>query len=170
MSPKKYELFPFLAVMLFPVFVFLLSPSYLTESNLSLNRFMDDYLLGNGYYLPSNYPFAAKITNNFSVVFAVILALVWGILRLIHREGYYIPDKKQLWKYSVLILGLCAFCVYKSVLPQEFRVPQTRNWMLTESFHNIPVCFLYLMICKNTMIHYGIRLIFMFFQQERHQS
>lgn len=102
MPPKKYEMLALYTVMLLPIVIFTLSPAHLSGGWWkALNQFMDGYLFGNGYYLPSNYPFAAKVTNNFGTLFAILPAVFLGFWRL--KETYN-PKQLPSWKISLVIL------------------------------------------------------------------
>lgn len=165
MPPKKYEMLTLYTVMLLPIVIFTLSPSHISgDWEKALNQFMDNYLLGNGYYLPSNYPFAAKITNNFGTVLAVLTAVVLGFWRLKETLN---PKHLPSWKISLVILFLMFFLLNVSITPQEFKVPRGRVSMQTEAFHSNYFGFLFLMISKNTMIYCGIRWIFVVYMSYR---
>ena len=157
---KKAENYIFYSLFIITVLIFIISPAHLNpNSRLDniINNFIDIYLLGNGYYLPSNYPFAAKITNSFSVILAVIAGVFVGIWR---KDGIEQKNKhiKYAWIGVLLILGLGIASFFLSLNHQEFREPAfRRSFGTNESFHNNPFLFLLMMIAKQSCIYAGIR-------------
>ncbi|MBF0804973.1 MULTISPECIES: hypothetical protein [unclassified Neisseria] len=142
MDRKKTEGYVGYSLFIIPVLIFILTPVH-PESYTAyrLDGFIDRYLLGNGWYSPSNYPFAAKVTNSFSVVLAVVTGLFIGIWR---RNDIITPLPKNIgWSLGwslLLILGLGTYAGLISFYPQEFSIfSGRRSFMFTESFHNNPV-------------------------------
>ncbi|KPN73978.1 MULTISPECIES: hypothetical protein [Neisseria] len=155
---KKAENYIFYPLLASTVVIFIISPAYIDPNNRfdhMLNNLIDHYLLGNGYYSPTYYPFAAKITNSFSVVLAIIAGVFVGILR---KDGIEYVSK-SLWFACLVMLGLGIATFFLSLNPQEFREPTfRRSFGTSESFHNNPVLFLFMMIVKQVCIYAGIRV------------
>ena len=92
---KKIESYIFYALLALPIVLFIFTPAFpSTNFDYALNNFMNKYLLGNGYYIATAYPFAAKVNNNFTVVFAVIAGVFVGIWR---KDGVVTPVPKKIW-------------------------------------------------------------------------
>ncbi|OFN04520.1 hypothetical protein HMPREF2568_04420 [Neisseria sp. HMSC059F02] len=69
---QLFESYVIVGVPLLSVLIFILTPSHADDEILiRLNEFLDEYLFGNGYYKPSAYPLAAKVTNSFSVILSI---------------------------------------------------------------------------------------------------
>ncbi|WP_274585645.1 hypothetical protein V6667_00790 [Neisseria leonii] len=156
MNRTKIEEYTVYSILILPAVLFIFIPAHPTGSfDLALNRFIDDYLLGNGYYLPSDYPFAAKVINNFSVVLAVISGAFMGFWR---RNDLVIPLPKNIRKANLIILCLGLWAFWLSLHQQEFSTLKGRNFMATESFHNTPHLFLALLSSKTICIYAGLRV------------
>ena len=154
MDKKQVENYIFYALLIFPVVLFILIPAHPAgDFDFALNRFVDKYLLGNGYYMPSNYPFSAKVVNSFTVGFAVIMGTFVGIW----RKDDVIRVPKHIWCYCLLIFGLGISTFLLSLYPQVFKVSTGRSFGTSEAFHNNPVLFLFMIIAKEICIYIGIR-------------
>lgn len=162
---KQVENYIFYSIFIATVLIFMVSPSHITSSfDYYLNEFIDKYLLGNGYYSPSNYPFAAKVTNSFSVVLAVASGIFIGIWRKNDVER----EEKYAWLGCLIALGLGIATFFLSLEPQEFRESTIRrSFGTSESFHNNPILFLFLMISKQGCIYMGIRITLTFLLYDR---
>ena len=155
---KKIESYIGIALAILPILVFIATPSHMNSHfDYTLNGFIDKYLLGKGYYIPSNYPFAAKTVNSFSVVLAIILGVFVGIWRKDGINSEKISKNALIGFFIILCLGVAAF--FTGLNPQEFSEPTLRRSFGTgESFHNNPVLFLAMMVGKTICIYLGIRV------------
>lgn len=152
MEKKKIENYIVCILIFCSILLFILTPDSLTgSSSISLNDFMDKYMFGNGYYIPPNYPFAAKVTNNFTVTCALVLGILVGIW---HTEGVVTPLPKIIW-LSILAISLLLFIsLHISFEPQEFREnTMRRGFGTSESFHNNPFLFMSMMLAKEFCIY-----------------
>ena len=153
---QVFESYVMVGVPLLSVLIFILTPSHADDEILiRLNEFLDEYLFGNGYYKPSAYPLAAKVTNSFSVILSICSGIWIGIYR---RKDVSTPIQHPFAGMFVLIV-LTLLCIWSSMYPQQFSInPPRRSFGLTESFHNNPWLFMMLMIMKNMMIYFGFRI------------
>ncbi|MFC3874759.1 hypothetical protein [Neisseria musculi] len=162
MDRKQIENYVFISLFVIPVLIFISTPAHPgSDTAYRLDGFIDRYLLGNGWYSPSNYPFAAKVTNSFSVVLAVVTGFFMGIWR---RNDIITPlPKNSGWSLGwslLLILGLGTYAGLISFYPQEFSIfSGRRSFMFTESFHNNPVFFIGLMAAKTVCIYLPFRMV-----------
>ncbi|UOO76953.1 hypothetical protein LVJ85_00085 [Neisseria sp. Dent CA1/247] len=154
---KRAESYIFYSLPFITVIIFVVSPAYMdinSKLDNALNHFIDNYLLGNGYYSPPNYPFAAKITNSFSVVIAIVAGVFAGIWRRNDIERIY----KYTWLVCLGILALGVATFFTSLNPQEFRESTLRlSFGTSQSFHNNPITFLAMMIGKQLWIYISVR-------------
>lgn len=141
MDRKKVEGYVFISLFILPTLVFIITPAHsMGGTGYRLNDFLNQYLFGNGWYSPSNYPFAAKVTNNFSVIWAIATGLFTGIWRRNDIIVSLMP-KNAGW-YFLLIVALGLYLILKSYYPQEFSVYNgRRSFVFTEYFHNNPIFF-----------------------------
>lgn len=140
------------SLIVFPAVLFIIIPERPINSfDFHLNYFIDKYLFGNGYYKPSNYPFTAKVVNNFSVIIAFIIAVLLPIWR--KNEEFIIPKEIKIVHILFFILILWMFSLWLSISPQEFKNPKGRSFGVTESFHNNPFSFLLLIFAKSIGIY-----------------
>ena len=160
-SRKKFEEYVIYGWAAVTIMMFILFPSHADNSfSIWLNGFLDKYLFGNGYYKPTAYPFAAKATNNLSVVLTVLAGIWVGIVR---RDDVSVSPKKLLMP-AILVFLMMLFMLWTSIWPQNFYVNSSKiRFGLTESFHNNPFLFMLLMFAKNMMIYLGIRMLITFF-------
>ncbi|MBF0804975.1 MULTISPECIES: hypothetical protein [unclassified Neisseria] len=159
MDRKQIENYVFISLFVIPVLIFISTPTH-PEDNITLqiDDFIDRYLLGNGWYSPSNYPFAAKVTNSFSVVWAVVTGSFMGIW----RRNDIIPSllPKNIGWILLVMVGLGAYMILMSFYPQEFNTSGgRRSFPFTESFHNSPPLFLAMIIVKEVCIYLPFRII-----------
>ncbi|WP_165007104.1 hypothetical protein [Neisseria yangbaofengii] len=146
--------------MFFPIVVFLLTPSHAVspvENQVAV--FVDEYLFGQGYYKPEAYPFAAKLTNSFSFVFAAAAAFIAAFSQGWKKYDFSQTDPLLL---VLVMLPLTIFSIWLTVEPMEFSKSTSRSWGTSESFHNTVFLYLFAMVCKNTTIYLGIRFILAF--------
>ncbi|WP_157742748.1 hypothetical protein [Neisseria weixii] len=74
MDKDKLDRIFFYILILFPIVIFVLTPAdAVGRVSVLVNNVLDAYLFGNGYYKPDRYPFAAKVTNIFTVIFALFM-------------------------------------------------------------------------------------------------
>ena len=155
MNKKRAEDYIYFSAFAATVVLFFLLPSHAnTQFDYYLNDFIDKYLLGNGYYSPPDYPFSAKVTNSFSVIFGVIGGTFIGIWR---KDGVKYVSK-SVWIGCLIMLALGIGSFFLSLNPQEFRESTLRrSFGTSESFHNNPFLFLLMMLAKQGCIYMGIR-------------
>ena len=171
-SRQKFELRMMYGLVFATIAIFIVAPAYAdSKFYMFLNNFFDNYLFGNGYYKPTAYPFAAKVTNSLSVVLTVIVGILVGYVR--RYDVLFVP--KRILLYIIIIWFATLYMFWTSVYPQHFSInPPKRSFGLTESFHNNPFLFIMLMIIKNTMIYIGMRLsttfILFYFQRKKNKS
>lgn len=162
MDKKTVESSIFLAAIIISILIFLWFPAQAESSfDVRLNHVLDVFLFGDGYYAPSNYPFAAKVSNNLSILLMAIGGILTGILR---SGDFAMPDSETLSKPYLLfiVLSLSVFTVFSiwiSVVPQEFKTPSGRSFGLTESFHNNAFWFLFLMLSKGVIVFAWFRVM-----------
>lgn len=158
MDRKQVENYIFSLSFILPVLIFIVTPAHPSGSiSYRLDGFINQYLFGNGWYSPSNYPFAAKVTNSFSAVLAMVTGLFMGIWRRNDIIGSF--PKNTGW-YFLVIFGLGIYMLLKSFYPQEFSAFRGRgSFIFTESFHNNPILFLAMMIVKTACIYLSFRLV-----------
>lgn len=161
-SRKKFEGYVVYTVAVLTILLFVLMPKYADGAfAVWLNGFLDNYLFGNGYYKPTAYPFASKVTNSLSVVMTVIAAAWMGIFR--KNDVTFSISKIRLFWYWLIIIFLMLFCFHLSMYPRYFATtPPRRSFGLTESFHNNPFLFMFMMFMKNMMIYTGVRTLVTF--------
>lgn len=160
MPNKKLDFFMFWIVFLFPIIVFIFTPAYAeNESTIGVANYFDKFLFGNGYYKPDSYPFAAKLTNSLSFIFAVIASVSASLFQC--RKKYTF-NSKNIILGSVIIVGLTVFMIWLSVVHQDFSTTKGISFGTKASFHNNPVLFLFLMVSKTAIIYGGIRYVLAF--------
>ena len=77
---QLFESYVMVGVSLLSVLIFILTPSHAdNEILIRLNEFLDEYLFGNGYYKPSAYLLAVKVTNSFSAILSICSGILMGI-------------------------------------------------------------------------------------------
>ncbi|MBF0804974.1 MULTISPECIES: hypothetical protein [unclassified Neisseria] len=157
MDRKQAENYVFAAIAIITILVFIITPAYPSGGiGYRIDDFFNQYLFGNGYYKPSNYPFAAKVTNSISVVLAVVTGFFMGIWRRNDVIVSLMP--KNFWLWILVVLGLVIIAVLVSIYPQEFSVSKGRLRM-TETFHNNPVSFMVVMLAKTICIYAPVRFL-----------
>ncbi|MFC5921240.1 hypothetical protein ACFPVS_11055 [Neisseria weixii] len=155
MSNKKIEDWVLVAVSLFPVAVFLLTPAQaVSPAEHQLAAFVDEYLFGQGYYKPEAYPFAAKLTNSFSFILAVAAAIIFSLSQY-HKKIQFDSANHIIGMF--IFLALMAFTVWLTVVHQDFSMTKGVSFGTKASFHNNPVLFLFMMVCKTSVIYFAIR-------------
>ncbi|MFC5919781.1 hypothetical protein ACFPVS_03230 [Neisseria weixii] len=156
MDKDKLDRIFFYILILFPIVIFVLTPAdAVGRVSVLVNNVLDAYLFGNGYYKPDRYPFAAKVTNIFTVIFALFMGLLCTILY--GKEADIVPKENRKKGYAFIFLMLVLF-LWVSILPQEFSSSSGRNFGLSRSFHNNPFTFLFLIFIKQIMIYVGVRV------------
>ncbi|UOO76951.1 hypothetical protein LVJ85_00075 [Neisseria sp. Dent CA1/247] len=154
---KKAENYIAISLAVFSFLLFIVIPAYPSSHfDYYLIDIIDNYLLGNGYYSPPNYPFTSKVINSFSVLLAIILGIFVGIWRKDDIE----PDKitKYTWLGILIIFIMGIYTFFLSLNPQEFRESTLRrSFGTSQSFHNNPITFLAMMIGKQIWIYISIR-------------
>lgn len=153
---KKVESYLLYVFLLLPVILFIVTPAFPSNHfHFVLNDFMDKYMLGNGYYLATDYPFTAKVSNNFTVAFAVVSGIFIGVWRRNEVEREIPPS---MWWYGLVLLGIGWATFSLSLNPQEFVEPTSRrSFGTSESFHNNPAMFIGMIIMKEVCIYGGLR-------------
>ena len=155
---KKFESYVGYTLIIFPILLFIVIPAHPSSYfDYTLNDFIDKYLLGNGYYSPPNYPFTSKVVNSFSVAIAIVLGIFIGFWRKDDVEEN-LKYMKYSWIWILLILGLGISAFSLSINPQEFKESKLRrSFGTSESFHNNPITFLFMIIVKQICLYIGIR-------------
>lgn len=157
-SKKRIEDLVVILSIAVPILIFLIFyKTPLGMLNLKIENFLDNYLFGNGYYKPSNYPVPAKIANSVSVVLTAISGLGIGLLRKNDFKVSKIDNLNMLILFIIMPI-LIGFAWYLSIFHQEFKNPRGRSFGLTESFHNDPFWFLFLLSAKGIVIYLGFRM------------
>lgn len=155
----KIENFSIISMLIVMVLIFISTPSH-SDSNftLFLNKILDNYLFGKGYYKPTAYPFAAKVTNSLSTILAILTGIFVGI---VCRKGFTMPQmsKFQIFMAIALFTGLMVYFLYISIYHQEFKISSGRSFGTTDSFHNNPLSFMFLIMCKGLTIYVWFRVI-----------
>ncbi|KPN73979.1 MULTISPECIES: hypothetical protein [Neisseria] len=156
MNKAKIENYLICGLFILPILVFTVLPAH-AESGFDffLNSLIDRSIFADGYYKPPRYPFAARVVNAFSVVCAVIGGIVMGIWRRDSVIRSKIP--KNLWLIMAALFVVSCYMFWISITPQEFKVVSGRSFGVTESFHNNPVLFLFLMVSKSVIIYVFLR-------------
>lgn len=155
MSDKKIEEWFFWTVLFFPIMVFLLTPSHtVSPAEHQLAAFIDEYLFGQGYYKPTAYPFAAKLTNSLSFVFAVASAI--SVSLILYRTKYPFDSGNHIIGLFI-IWALMAYMIWITVVHKDFSMAKGVSFGTKASFHNNPVLFLFMMVCKTSVIYFAIR-------------
>ena len=157
MDKAKIENYLICGLFILPVLVFAVLPAH-AESRFDfwLNSLIDQSIFADGYYKPPRYPFAARVVNAFSVVYAVIGGIVMGIWRRDSVIRSKIP--KNLWLIMISTFLVSCGMFWISITPQEFKVVSGRSFGVTESYHNNPVLFLFLMVSKGVIIYAFLRM------------
>ena len=113
---QVFESYVMVGVPLLSILIFILTPSHADDEILiCLNEFLDEYLFGNGYYKPSAYPLAAKVTNSFSVILSICSGILMGIYR---RKDVSTPIQHPFAGMFVLIV-LTLLCIWSSMRPLQ---------------------------------------------------
>lgn len=151
---KKVESIFFISTLSLPIFMFFSVmalpdaqwPSYLV-------MFSQNYLGGDGFFIPSAYPDAAVTANGFSVGLAILAGVAMGVYRSI---DFVIPEPKVVAGVLLFVI-FAAFALYISITPQEFKTTPGRSFGRTEAFHNFPIFFLLFIVSKASVIYFGFR-------------
>lgn len=149
---KQIEHYVFYGILILSAFLFILLPKHPVSSlDFYLNRLVDDSIFANGYYQPSNYPFAAKVTNAFSVPIAIVSGIFMGIWR---RNDIVSALPKNTWLILLIIIALGYHQIEISIYPQEYG----RGRLTNEKFYNTSFFFLFVMLCKTVCIYIAFRM------------
>ncbi|MDO4907903.1 hypothetical protein [Neisseria sp.] len=155
MDRKQAENYIFFSTLAITAIIFVFTPAYPGSSlEYLLDEFCNRYLFGNGWYKPSNYPFAAKITNSLSVVFAISAGVAMGIWR---KNDIITPLPKNIWWSCLFFLVLGVMMLWESIFHQEFKITSGRSFGTSEAFHNNPISFVSFMAVKAGVIYAGFR-------------
>ena len=156
MDKAKIETYVFYSGMVLPILIFLWLPAHVgSEFDFWLNSLVDQSIFAGGYYKPPRYPFAARVVNAFSVVYAAATGIIMGIWRRDSVIRSKLP--KNLWLLMTVSFLLCCAAFWLSIIPQEFKVVSGRSFGSTENFHNNPVLFLFLLLSKSGVIYAFLR-------------
>ena len=158
MNKKQIENYIGWALVAFSILIFIVTPAHPTEPfHFFLNSFMDKYMLGNGFYIATAYPFTAKVTNNFTVAIALIMGVWVGIWR---RNCIIKLPSKNIWLGIGFLVVLFYVTFSMSYNHQEFYESTFRRGFGTsESFHNTPVLFLFMIVMKQICLYAAVRAL-----------
>ncbi|MFC5921238.1 hypothetical protein ACFPVS_11045 [Neisseria weixii] len=157
---KKFDAFMIWVVLLFPIAVFIFSPVYAeTAGQKEFAEFLDNYLFGHGYYKPDAYPFASKITNSFSLIFAIFAAFIAAVIQ--GWKKYDFLEKNTIFAGFILVV-LLIFFIWTSVVHMEFSTSQGRSFGTKASFYNNYFFYMTAMLSKTVVIYFAIRFILAF--------
>lgn len=155
MDKKQVETYVFYSLFAITILIFIVIPTHpIGDIGYRIDDFFNQYLFGNGWYKPSNYPFAAKITNSLSVVFAISAGVAMGIWR---KNDIITPLPKNIWWSCLFFLVLGVMMLWESIFHQEFKITSGRSFGTSETFHNNPIFFTFFMVIKTGAIYLGFR-------------
>lgn len=142
------------------ILLFIWIPSYpINNFDHILEVFTNRYLFGNGYYQPNPYPFAAKISNSFSTVIAIISALLISIWRINDKNNIKNEKPLKLLKISIFSFFMLAFFYGLVSAHRKFLKPQEGEIFSKASFQNNPFLFPIGLAFKNIILYIFTRFL-----------
>lgn len=152
---NKFDAYIIYIIIILSVLLFsLISPYPINNFDYRLEVFTNRYLFGNGYYQPGSYPFAAKISNSFSTVIAIVSAILMSIWRINDKNNIKDAKPFKLLKVSIFSFFMLAFFLWLSITPQEvFETTGRRNFFSRASFQENPFLFSVGLAFKNIILY-----------------
>lgn len=156
MDKSKAETYGFYSGIVLTILLFMWLPAYPeSQFDFFLNNLIDHSIFADGYYKSSDYPFAARVVNAFSITYAVVTGIFMGIWR--RKDIIKIIDKAWLW--IAIFVVIAGYMFWISITHQEFSPPRWRSFGTTEAFHNNPIKFLFLLISKAEAVYAVLRIV-----------
>lgn len=105
----------------------------ITEFQINISQFIDNYLFGDIGLVSLDRPFMSKVIANYIILSSVLCGILWSFINFFEREFSF-------WGVLILLVGFI-IALYWSVLSNHILMPPEKPYMR---------------LAKNSLVFYGI--------------